>query len=251
MYMKRILWIIIYCLVAQWTMAQAPKWAEKARKAVFSIITYDKANNIKSTGNGFYIDMQGTALSDYSLFEGAERATIITSDGKQKEVLSIHGANWIYDIVKFRTPSDKKQATLNIASQPAQIGDIVYLLPYSTQKSATLQSGRITAVDSIGNKSFYYTIEMKTGEKSVSCPVMNANGEVIGMIQKNTSDENPESYAIGASYGAALSINALSMNDGSLNNIGIKKGLPDSEEQALVFLYMISTQDIDQETYLS
>ena len=32
-----------------------PKWASKAQKAVFSIVTYDKDNSILNTGNGFFI----------------------------------------------------------------------------------------------------------------------------------------------------------------------------------------------------
>lgn len=248
--MKKTIWIMTCCLVAQLASAQAPKWAEKAKKAVFSVVTYDKENKIKGTGNGFYIDAQGTALSDYTLFENAARAVVINADGKQQDVSRILGANSMYDIVKFNTPIDKKQTTLTLASQPAKVGETVYLLPYSTQKATTLQTGKVTSVDSIGNNSFYYTLEMKTGEKTVSCPIMNANGEVLGLIQKNASDESMESYAIGASYGASLTISALSMNDGALKKIGIKKALPDTEEQALVFLYM-SSEQMDKETYLS
>ena len=248
--MKKTIWIMTCCLVAQLASAQAPKWAEKAKKAVFSVVTYDKENKIKGTGNGFYIDAQGTALSDYTLFENAAHAVVINADGKQQDVSRILGANSMYDIVKFNTPIDKKQTTLTLASQPAKVGETVYLLPYSTQKATTLQTGKVTSVDSIGNNSFYYTLEMKTGEKTVSCPIMNANGEVLGLIQKNASDESMESYAIGASYGASLAISALSMNDGALNKIGIKKALPDTEEQALVFLYM-SSEQMDKETYLS
>ena len=239
--MKKTIWIMTCCLVAQLASAQAPKWAEKAKKAVFSVVTYDKENKIKGTGNGFYIDAQGTALSDYTLFENAARAVVINADGKQQDVSRILGANSMYDIVKFNTPIDKKQTTLALASQPAKVGETVYLLPYSTQKATTLQTGKVTSVDSIGNNSFYYTLEMKTGEKTVSCPIMNANGEVLGLIQKNASDESMESYAIGASYGASLAISALSMNDGALNKIGIKKALPDTEEQALVYLYMVAS----------
>ena len=248
--MKKTIWIMTCCLVAQLASAQAPKWAEKAKKAVFSVVTYDKENKIKGTGNGFYIDAQGTALSDYTLFENAAHAVVINADGKQQDVSRILGANSMYDIVKFNTPIDKKQTTLTLASQPAKVGETIYLLPYSTQKATTLQTGKVTSVDSIGNNSFYYTLEMKTGEKTVSCPIMNANGEVLGLIQKNASDESMESYAIGASYGASLAISALSMNDGALNKIGIKKALPDTEEQALVFLYM-SSEQMDKETYLS
>lgn len=248
--MKKTLWIITCCLIAQLASAQAPKWAEKAKKAVFSIVTYDKENKIKGTGNGFYIDAQGTALSDYSLFEGAERAVIINADGKQVEVNRILGANSMYDVVKFNTAIEKKQMTLPLAPQPAKVGETVYLLPYSTQKATALQTGKVTAVDSIGNQSFYYTLEMKTGEKTISCPIMNINGQVLGMIQKNASDDSMESYALGASYGASLSISALSMNDGALNNIGIKKALPDTEDQALVYLYM-SAEQLDKDSYLN
>jgi tetratricopeptide (TPR) repeat protein len=248
--MKKALWMIVCCLIAQLASAQAPKWAEKAKKAVFSVITYDKENKIKGTGNGFYIDLQGTALSDYSLFENAQRAVVINADGKQLDVMRILGANSMYDIVKFQTPSEKKQVALTLANQPAKVGETVYLLPYSTQKATTLQTGKVTAVDSIGSQSFYYTLEMKTGEKMVSCPIMNANGEVLGMIQKNASDDSMESYAIGATYGASLEISALSMNDGALKKIGIKKALPDTEEQALVFLYM-SSEQMDKEEYFT
>ena len=134
--MKRIVCICFCGLFAQWTIAQtAPKWIEKAKKAVFSIVAYDKDNKIKSTGNGFYISEDGMALSDYTLFEGAERAVIITADGKELPVESINGVHSVYDVVKFRTPMMKKQQTLTASLQPAKVGETVYLLPYSTQKS--------------------------------------------------------------------------------------------------------------------
>ena len=246
--MKKTLWILTCCFVAQLATAQTPKWAEKARKAVFSIVTYDKENKIKGTGNGFYIDMKGIALSDYSLFEGAERAVIINANGKQMEINRIHGANSMYDVVKFSTPMEKKQVVLPLATQPAKVDEMVYLLPYSTQKATTIQTGRVTAVDSIGNNSFYYTLEMKTNDKLVSCPIMNAEGQVLGLIQKNADNESTESYAIGAGYGEALAINALSAHDGTLNRIGIPKALPDTEEQALVYLIM-SAEKTDRDTY--
>ena len=49
------------------------------------------------------------------------------------------------------------------------------------------------------------------------------------------------SFAIGINYAKALAINALSINDYSLKSIGIRKGLPEDESQALVFLYMASS----------
>ena len=88
--MKKVLLILACGIAAQLSYAQAtPKWAGKAKKAVFSIVTYDKDNKIKNTGNGFYINENGTALSDYTLFEGAERAVIINADSKELPVLRL------------------------------------------------------------------------------------------------------------------------------------------------------------------
>lgn len=92
---------------------ELPKWANKAKKAVFSVITYNKDNQILNTGNGFYIDEQGTAVSDYSLFKGADHAVIVTADGKELPVKYIMGANDIYDVVKFKTEFDKRQQLYN------------------------------------------------------------------------------------------------------------------------------------------
>lgn len=140
--MKKVLLILACGIATQLSYAQAtPKWADKAKKAVFSIVTYDKDNKIKNTGNGFYINENGTALSDYTLFEGAERAVIINADSKELPVLRILGANSMYDIVKFNTEADKKTIALKSASQPASVGETVYLLPYSTQKRQPARQG--------------------------------------------------------------------------------------------------------------
>lgn len=219
---------------------ELPKWAENARKAVFSIVTYTKDGQILSTGNGFYIDEQGTGVSDYSLFKGAERAIIITANGKELPVKYMMGANDMYDVVKFKTDFDKKAEALQPATLPSSTGKTVYLVPYSTQKSSKGQTGTIAKVDTIGEQQYYYTLTMQTTEKTVSCPIMNAAGQVVGMIQKNNDSESKESFAIGIRYLTDLTINALSVNDLALNSIGIKKGLPEDESQALVYLYMAS-----------
>ena len=159
------------------------------------------------------------------------------------------GANDLYDVIKFKTGVNKKSATLDPAVQGGKTGEQIYLLPYSTQKSVEGQTGTITKVDTISNESLYYTLNMKTTEKTVSCPIMNAEGQVIGMLQKNTEADSPESYAIGISFVKGLSISALSGTDMALNSIGIKKGLPEDESQALVYLYISSSQ-LNGEDYL-
>ena len=101
--MKKILILpLVLFFLVQGSMAQTPKWVEKAKRAVFSVVTYDKNDKMLNTGNGFFVSEDGLALSDYSLFKGAERAVVITADGKQMPVDVILGANDMYDVIKFR-----------------------------------------------------------------------------------------------------------------------------------------------------
>lgn len=225
-------------------MAQAPKQVDKAKRAVFSVVTYDGNDKILNTGNGFFVGEDGTALSDYALFKGAGRAVAIGSDGVQMPVDLILGADDLYDVVKFRVAtSGKKISALTVAPTAPAVGTQVYLLPYSTQKDRAATAGRVKAIDKASGQYNYYTIEMPLDDKMVSCPLMTADGQVFGLAQKSSGEDTASvCYAIDARFAMSRSISALSYNDNSLQNIGIRKALPDTEEQALVSLYMASSR---------
>lgn len=239
------------CCLAQWGMAQAPKWVEKAKRAVFSVVAYDRDDKILNTGNGFFITESGVAVSDYSLFEGAARAVVIDSEGTQMPVTFILGADDMYDVIKFQVGITKKSVvTLPAAQAAPAVGTEVYLLPYSTQKDRSCMVGMVKEVDKVGNGNDYYTLEMQLKDKMVSCPVVTAEGQVLGLAQKSSGQDTATiCYAVDVRLARSLSITALSYNDMALRNIGIKKALPDTEEQALVFLYMVSTQ-VSPEKYM-
>lgn len=249
---KFLLPFMFICLSVQWSMAQAPKWVEKAKRAVFSVVTYDKNDKILNTGNGFFVTEDGVALSDYSLFKGAERAVIINFEGKQMPVDAILGANDMYDVIKFRVAiTEKKVPALVIATVPPAVDTEAYLLPYSTQKDRTCTQGKVKKVAKIADNYNYYTLDMRLKDKMVSCPVTTANGQVFGLAQKSSGQDTVSiCYAAGAAFAMSQSINALSLGDITLRHIGIKKGLPETEEQALVYLYVASSQ-VSPEEYIS
>ena len=195
------------------------------------------------TGNGFFVSEDGVALSDYALFKGAARAEIINTEGKRFQVLEIMGANEMYDVLKFKVELNGQKAfSLAVSDNVPASGSRVYLLPYSTQKNTAPTPGSVKESSRMAGPYQYYTLELALQDKMVSCPLMDANGQVFALAQQ-TSDDTDKStcYAMDARFAMAQEINAFSLNDGSLSNIGIKKALPDSEEQALVTLLMAST----------
>lgn len=242
--MKKILILpLLLFFLAQGSMAQTPKWVEKAKRAVFSVVTYDKSDKMLNTGNGFFVSEDGLALSDYSLFKGAERAVVITAEGKQMPVSTILGANDMYDVIKFRVAiTEKKVPALVVAKTTPAVGTDAWMLPYSTQKSIACVSGKVKEVSKVAGEYHYYTLGMQMKDKMVSCPVMNVEGQVFGIAQKSSGlDTVTTCYAAGAAFAMAQKISALSLGDAALKSIGIQKGLPDTEDQALVYLFMASS----------
>ena len=242
--MKKILILpfLLFFLI-QGSMAQTPKWVVKAIRAVFSVVTYDKNDKMLNTGNGFFVSEDGLALSDYTLFKGAERAVVITSEGKQMPVSLILGANDMYDVIKFRVAiTEKKVPALIVAKTAPAVGADAWMLPYSTQKSIACVTGKVKDVSKVAGEYHYYTLGMQMKDKMVSCPVMNAEGQVFGIAQKSSGiDTVTTCYAAGAAFAMAQKISALSLGDAALKKIGIRKGLPETEDQALVYLFMASS----------
>ena len=242
--MKKILILpLLLFFLIQGSMAQTPKWVEKAKRAVFSVLTYDKNDKMLNTGNGFFVSEDGLALSDYTLFKGAERAVVITSEGKQMPVSLILGANDMYDVIKFRVAiTEKKVPALIVAKTAPAVGADAWMLPYSTQKSIACVTGKVKDVSKVAGEYHYYTLGMQMKDKMVSCPVMNAEGQVFGIAQKSSGiDTVTTCYAAGAAFAMAQKISALSLGDAALKKIGIRKGLPETEDQALVYLFMASS----------
>ena len=242
--MKKILILpLLLFFLIQGSMAQTPKWVEKAKRAVFSVVTYDKNDKMLNTGNGFFVSEDGLALSDYTLFKGAERAVVITSEGKQMPVSLILGANDMYDVIKFRVAiTEKKVPALIVAKTAPAVGTDAWMLPYSTQKSIACVTGKVKEVSKVAGEYHYYTLGMQMKDKMVSCPVMNAEGQVFGIAQKSSGiDTVTTCYAAGAAFAMSQKISALSLGDAALKKIGIRKGLPETEDQALVYLFMASS----------
>lgn len=241
---KKVFLMLALCLLAQWSVAQSPKWVEKAKRAVFSVVTYDENDKILNTGNGFFVTEDGVALSDYTLFKGAQRAIVMNSEGTQMPVVSIMGANDMYDVVKFRVGiTSKKVPALALATVNPPVDATVYILPYSTQKDRSYTSGQVKAEDKFSDKYYYYTLNVHLKDKMVSCPVMTEEGQVFALTQKSSGKDTATiCYAVDANFAMVQAVNAFSFSDMSLKNIGIKKALPDTEETALVFLYMASSQ---------
>ena len=241
--MKKISILCLLLLSAVIGFAQ-PAWVKKATKSVFTLKTFAPDGSLIASTNGFFTGSNGEAVSNYTPFKGASRAVVIDPQGKEMPVLSIIGVNDMYDVVKFRV--EGKSQPLPLASSTASVGSRVWLLPYREMK--TLKSGVVRKSEKFQGQYDYYTIAMTMPDNTVSCPMLNEAGEVLGMMQQPAAINDTLSYAVSARFADSLRISGFGMSESTLQLTTIKKELPDNIKEANVAIYLASTS-VDSLTY--
>ena len=237
--MKRIITILFAACVCCLASAQPDKWVKKASKAVFTLKTFNANDELIGSSNGFFISADGIAVSSYTPFRGASKAVVIDAMGKEYPVKSIIGANDTYDIAKFRVDASKCQ-TLRTATAVGENTQL-WLLPYNAKNGYSCTAATVKSVQKVENDYDYYTLEGNGTENTIGCPYINAAGDVVGIKQQSSSDDNTTQYAVGATFATGLKMTGLSLNDAALKATNIKKELPDELDQAIITLYLASS----------
>ena len=236
-------------LLATVSYAQNPAWTKKAAQAVFTLKTFGADGSLLASVNGFFIDEQGQAVSSFAPFKNAQRAVIIDAQGKEMEVDCLIGYNDMYDVAKFHVIAKKTQA-LSIAQNAASNGATLWLMPYAVKKVPACTKGTVSSAEQFGEGYTYYTLDMETSDQQVGCPILNEQGEAVGILQPSASGKSTTGYAVSARYANSLRISALSHNDPVLRTVKIAKALPDDQSEATLALYVssstMSTEEYDQ-----
>ncbi|MBR3513246.1 MAG: serine protease [Bacteroidaceae bacterium] len=235
---------ILLILLGLLTCVQMPaqKWFKKARKAQVNVLTYDAQGQLLRSSNAFVVTDDGTALSDYATFKGAARAVAIDDGGKQYEVDYVCGASSLYDVVRFHI-AGLKATPVKLATVASIKGQTAHIMPYLGNKANSCTPATISDVSRFNDHYTYYTLDTAATEKSASCPVLNDEGEVIGLLQMAATNSDKQCFVLDASFPMSLTTTAISATSSDYRDIHIRKALPTDASQANSFIYLTGTQD--------
>lgn len=236
MVIRRVFVLLPFYLFTFLPLSAQPGWTKNASKSVFTLKTFAADGSLIASSNGFFTGTNGEAISSFTPFKGAARAVIIDASGKEIAVSGMIGANDMYDVAKFRVAA--KTRPLAVAAGVAQSGERVWLLPYLETKN--LKNGVVRKAETFQKDYAYYTIAMQASEQNISSPLLNDNGEVIGLLQPAASGADSLCYAISARFADSLKVTGLSINDQTLRQTQIHTEIPESLDDANLMMYMAS-----------
>lgn len=163
-----------------------------AEKATFIIYTYDDHGSPAGSGSGFFIDKDGTGITNYHVLNKSMKAVIKLKDGSIYEIKEVLASDKKWDIVKFSI-YHKENETFNYLSfskKEVNQGEEVYNLGSPMGFEQTFANGLISSLreDSHG-KVIQVSIPISQG--SSGSPIMNKDGDVIAVASfKSAKGEN-------------------------------------------------------------
>ena len=238
--MKKLVLLVISGALFLPAFAQkAPKWMDKSKKALLTVATFDKDNRkINSTG-GFFVSETGEALSAYSLFNGAVRATVTDCDGNTYPVTSVIGADDLYDVIRLKVDlSGKKAPFLLLAADPVPVGTTGFLLPCSPAKETTFKQGAVMEVSKLKAPYNYYKLSVPLESGQANAPLLLPTGQVFALAQEDASGKKEHSFGVSATYVNSLKQTAADVFNTVYTRTGIRKAWPEDVGQAAVSLFL-------------
>lgn len=241
---RKTLYTLLLCLTTLTSYAQ-PKFASKVSKGIVSLNTYDRQGNLMHQGTAFFVGANGEAIADYRLFKNAYQASIVDANGKQIDVDCILGADDTYSMVRFHV-NTKGNAIIPSVTSFQPMNSTVFVL--GRKSGGVLSDVQATVADTamIQGKYVYYGLDKTVDEALIGAPVFNESGTLVGMLHPQIGDKN---YVLDIRFRNELKIQPFPTSSASvaLGNIFIPKALPDTQEEALVYLYTKSRSASNEE----
>ena len=234
--MRKVLLLFLVVALSAHAQIKIPKEVSKAKRSVVSVITY-KNGLLYGDGSAVLVGDAGDILASSTIFQGADSAVVIGTDGKVHAVQRIAGVNTTLDCLKARVSQSKKLIPLLPSSSPVNVGEELYLMSYGIKNSGTIEAVKVTAVDSVYSCA-YYTIDKPKMEQTVALPLVNTNGELVAVMQPSSAGDTISGYAVGVSVLNDLEVTAMNYGKGFFRGMKIRSARPATKNEAVSSLYM-------------
>ena len=183
-----------------------------AEKSVVTVRVYNYSGDLISSGSGFFIDSKGTLATAYHVINGAYVLKIETAGGATYTVKNVVAFDSVRDIallyVEMPQPNAflKMQTTITPGEVVYSFGSSLGFLNGSFASGVAASDLRETIIDETTDESFkeiQYTAAVSTGNSGG--PILNAKGEVIGIVTWG--------YTVGNSLNFATHISEIDVLD--------------------------------------
>lgn len=193
----------------------------KYSSAVFYIEVCDESGKPMQLGSGFFIDSDGTAVTNYHVLDGGSSAKITLSDGGQiYDVEGVYDYDKERDIALIKIKGSGFPYLETADSDDIKGGATVYAIGSPLGLSNTISQGIISNTDRTINGQNYIQISAAISNGSSGGALINTYGKVIGITSGEAAQSTSSGTITGQNLNLAIPINCIkSLKKGTLTSM--------------------------------
>jgi tetratricopeptide (TPR) repeat protein len=189
--------VLVSIALVSFSQSKLSQLVIQSKPAIFSITCYDKSDIPFSYGTGFFIDSEGTGLTNYHVLEGASYAVIKTLDGNHYKIDQIISQNKKIDLIKFKVKKTNKTFPyLKLCPTNPIEAEEVLVIGNPKELEYSVSNGIISSIrlDEEMGKVIQITAPISSG--SSGSPLLNLKGEVLGVVSFTMKEGQNLNFAI-------------------------------------------------------
>jgi tetratricopeptide (TPR) repeat protein len=174
------------------------------RQSVVTVAAMGAEGDVLRIGSGFFIDRDGTLVTNDHVLDGALEAKVKTADGDIFPISTVVGFNPLVDLIIVRAQIPPRRAVpVQLSSEEPNLADRVVVIGSPMGLSQTISEGIVSAVRKHPALGKVYQLTAPTSPGSSGGPVLDLKGRVIGVVSFQT--------ALGQNINFAVAIKALQL----------------------------------------
>jgi tetratricopeptide (TPR) repeat protein len=160
-----------------------PAVIKRVEPSIIVLLTYDKEGISLGQGTGFFITQDGDVITNYHVLKGASRADVRTSDGKVYPVKRVVAEDEEGDLIRVSIEIPKEVVhPLPIHASFPEVGERIIVIGTPLGLEKTVSDGIISAIREVPQFGKIIQVTAPISPGSSGSPVVNLNGEVIGVV---------------------------------------------------------------------
>jgi tetratricopeptide (TPR) repeat protein len=159
-----------------------PDLIKKTEPSIVVILTYNREGKQIGQGTGFFIAKNGDVISNRHVLQGASRSEIKLRSGEEYNVKGVVAEDSDGDLVRVSVDiPEEKALPLSISPHFPRVGERVLVIGTPLGLDQTVSEGIVSAIREIPGFGKIVQMTAPISPGSSGSPVLNMNGEVIGV----------------------------------------------------------------------
>jgi S1-C subfamily serine protease len=184
-----------------------PSLIKRIKPSAVIVFAYDDKGEFLQLGSGFFISQNGDVITNYHVIRGASSAEIKTADKKTYPITYIVAEDEQNDLIRLSVNIPSQYVyPLSLSKTIPEVGEriIVYGSPLGLEN--TVSDGIVSAIRDIPDYGRIIQITAPISPGSSGSPVLNMQGEVIGIASFQMIEGQNLNFAIPSERIASLNL---------------------------------------------